>query len=145
MSDKIEYKPPIWLGAIFWHELAEKSFTVHPIQLTLNEHIDLSDYGTGIQAIRFVAIAVRPTNKIHEAGIEYKPRKKELYINAKLDYKEVEEAPIEDVPKMVAASFVDRINRYEDVGVKDFDTVRFKRDVEQLFAGEGWLVGVDQG
>ncbi len=119
MKSKVELKGPIWLGSIFWHELKEKSFTIRQVDELLAKNINLSDYGTGIQAIRFVAITVRPTNNIHEAGIEYKPRKKELYINAKLDYKEVEEASIEDVPKMVAASFVDRISRYEDVGVKD--------------------------
>ncbi len=137
-------EPPIWLGAIFWHEVIDKSFTFNPIQIALNENIELSDYGTGIKAIRFVTVAVLPTNKIHEEGMEYKPRKKELYINAKLKYEEVEKAPPEDIPKMVAMAFVDRIEQYEDAGVKNFDTVHFKQDVESLFAGEGWLIPQDQ-
>ncbi len=144
MSTKFEEFSPIWFGCIFWHEIAEKTYSTYAVEEVLKHHITLSDYGTGIKAIRFVTVAVRPTNKIHEEGMEYKSRKKELYINAKLKYEEVEKAPLEDIPKMIAMAFVDRIEQYEDAGVKNFDTVRFKQDVETLFAGEGWLIPQDQ-
>ncbi len=133
MEEKVKLRPPIWFGAIFWKDVFEKAFFIPPLGDLLDKNITLEDYGEGLKRIWFVPIADRPTSTMHEEGMEFKPRKKELYISAKLDYESVVNASKEGVQKMVVTAFLEMIDRYEEVGVKNFDIERFKKDVEEVF------------
>ena len=70
--------PPIAFGTVFWKEVGDKADWITRIESFLQQNIQLDDYGSGISAIRFVSVAVMPSNKRHEEYIKYFRKYKEL-------------------------------------------------------------------
>jgi len=76
----------------------------------LNESITLGDYGTGVQKVFIVFIAVPPTNTIHEEHIIYTETELHLEIAVRLDYKTVLEADSEASMLMMKNYLLDRLS-----------------------------------
>ena len=128
------------LNTIHWHEIADK-LNVLPIEQALNEHIDLSNYGTGVRRIYFTYIAVRPTNTIHENEARYLAKSKTLDLSLQLSYEHVLTAEPARVLHMMAALFLVSIDLYERFRIKEFDEENFRQDVRNLFEQRGWIAG----
>jgi hypothetical protein len=134
-----EDKIPIWIGSIFWKDFKEKAFSILPIEEALNKAINLSEFGTSLEAIHFIPVAVRPANQIHEEFMTYNGRKKQLIIQTHLDYEQVVNTPLERFPHLVALTFYQFIDRYKKHRIKDFDIEGFKKAVKKVFEENGWL------
>jgi hypothetical protein len=132
-------KIPIWIGSIFWKDLKDKAFSMLPVEEALNKALQLSDFGTGLQSIHFVPVAIRPTNQIHEEFMTYSGRKKQLIIQTRLNYEQVVNTPVEQFPHLVALTFYQFIDRYKKHRIKDFDVEGFKKAVKKVFEDNGWL------
>lgn len=133
--------PAIWFGAIFWKDVSDKAPLVKDIESSLNESIDLTNYGEGLLSIRFIPIAVRTTNQIHEEEIKYSGHKKQISLHLKLEYDAVAGADEKSLLQLVAMLFLDSIDQYPKHRVKNFDWQGFKKDVTDLFEAEGLLAG----
>lgn len=131
--------PAIWFGIVFWKELMDKIPWVKPMEKLINNHIQLSNYGEGLKHIRFVLIAVPPDNKLHEEGIRYSARKKQLLLYKKLDYQATLEADQPAFQRLVAQLFLKSIEDYAKRRIQDFDRQRFKEDMTALFTEQGWI------
>lgn len=133
---------PFVISGIVWHEIGEKIAFHNSVIMedALNEHLQLSNYGSGLVAIAFIFIAVQPTNTIHEEEMTYRRKKKELYIQMKLPYELVERYERPQVLQLMAATYLDTIKDLPKLKIPDFDYQRFAKDVERLFEAQGWLV-----
>ena len=129
--------PPIAFGTVFWKEVGEKADWITRIESFLQQNIQLDDYGSGISAIRFVSVAVMPSNKRHEEYIKYFRKYKELVVNLKLNYDAVAQAKEPTFLQLVAHLFLRAIDEAPQQKIKDFDWPRFRRDVTELFEEEG--------
>lgn len=131
--------PPIAFGTVFWREVSDKAFWITRIEHHLQQNIHLQEYGSDISVIRFVSVAVLPSNKWHEEYIKYFKKYKELVVNLKLDYKAVLQANEVTFLQLVAHLFLRAIDEAPQHKVRDFDWPRFRQDVAELFQAEGWL------
>lgn len=129
--------PSIWFGAVFRHEVEDKAHLVKEIEQVLNDKLDLSRYGAGLQSIRFVPLALQPGDRIHEEEIKYAPRKKELTLKLKLDYDSVLHADKPAMLRLIALLFLNAIERYPAAQVRNFDSRLFGRDVARVFESKG--------
>ena len=119
------------LSAIYWHELSGKLDTLL-IEDALNKHINLSDYGSGVERIHFTFMAVRPSNTIHENEAKYDRKTKTIEMALKLSYEHVVETDEERVLEMMWSLFVVGIDLFEGMGVLGFDELSFKKDVKKV-------------
>lgn len=134
---------PFVISGILWHEIGEKVAFVNSVTMedVLNEHLRLSDYGTGLEGgFAFIFIVQQPTSTIHEEEMTYRRKKKELYIQMKLPYELVEQYERPQVLQLMAATYLRTIKDLPRLKIPDFDCQRFAKDVERLFEGRGWLV-----
>lgn len=122
-----------------WHE-ATDNLDVQPIADALNSNIKLSDYGTGIKAVYFTFIVVKPDNPLHENDVRFDKKKKQLEVSLNLSYPHVLSADPSAVLKMMAMLFFVSIDLWEGIEIGGFDLSKFKDDVERLFDVKGWLV-----
>ena len=144
MTKKDKNWPAIWIGPILWKDIADKAPLVNRIEDLLNESIDLSDYGSGLTAIRFVPFILLPSNQVHQEEVTYSRRKKEIFIKLPVDYTLAESADEGTFRALLAQLFLASIEEYSKHRIPDFDWRRFQADVRRLFAGEGWEHTVSQ-
>lgn len=106
----------------------------------LNQHLSLSNYGSGLTSIAFIYIATSPIDEIHEECFAYSRKKKELFIQMRLPYDEVGQASTADALHLMACAYLETLREKLPLKkVADFDHLRFVRDVQRLFESEGWL------
>jgi hypothetical protein len=127
--------PPIWFSTIAWKDIGDKAFLVKPLEQQLNDALVLKDYGAGLHALSFIVIAVLPSNRIHQEGIKFYPRKKALEIRLKLDYAAAAAADETAFQQLVAQLFLRGIDEAPQSRIRDFDWARFRRDVERVLGG----------
>jgi hypothetical protein len=137
-------KKAFYIGAIFWEGLKDKAMALKKIQEKLNREIDLSRYGTGLQRIVFVPIAVAEDDAIHKEEIKYSGRKKEISLYLKMEFSSVEEADEETFLQQFAQLYLEAVKLFKKHRVRDFDRKAFRRDVSKVFEGNGWLEEVEQ-
>lgn len=126
------------IGLIAWHELSDKIKAVG-FEDTLNENIDLSTYGEGVEKYYFTFIVVKPTNTIHEEELFFNPEKKELSISLKLNYEEVEAASKDKMMELMSALFLKGLDQANDLEIPDFDVEKLREDAERLFLEKRWV------
>ena len=119
------------LSAIYWHELSGKLDTLL-IEDALNKHINLSDYGSGVERIHFTFMAVRPSNTIHENEAKYDRKTKTIEMALKLSYEHVVGADAEGVLEMLWGLFLVGIDLYVGMGVVEFDGDLFRKDLKRM-------------
>jgi len=139
----LQEKIPIWIGAIIDESTQEKAFAMLPVEDILNEHVDLSLFGSGLGTIHFVPVMLKNGSRIHEEHMSYSYAKRRLIIQTHLDYSTVESTPVVDFPSLIAQTFSPFIDQYQKHRVKDFDIAGFKKRVGEVFQHKGWLSKAD--
>ena len=119
-------------------EVVADKVTVFPFQEALDE-IDLSKYGTGIQRIHFIVVALPPDNTLHENEVIFDRRKKQLTLELNLSYPHVLNATASEVLSMAAKLFLVSIDMYTELKIQDFDINAFKSDMTKYFTSQGCL------
>lgn len=105
-----------------------------------NEHLVLSNYGTGVIGVAFIYIATAPEDEIHQECFSYSRKNKELFIQMRLSYEAIKNGSIPDALQLMAASYLQTMqNKLPIKKIPNFDQVRFVDDVQHLFEAEGWL------
>ena len=125
-------------SAVFWHEVEDKAYEVSELSRLLGERMRLSDYGTGLQSIDFVPIAVQPSNKLHEEDISYDAEEARLSIYLKLDYGAVAAADKPTFLRLLAELFLRGLDEAPQDAVPGFDWAGFRGAVEAVFVEAGW-------
>lgn len=112
---------------------------VHGMLEKLESESEGSDYGKGIKLIVFMPMAVSDELIYHPEHKKYRPRAKRLELSLKLDYDRFAAADEREAVRMTAELFYNAIDEYEALGVKDFDTDRFRKDIRDFFIKNGYL------
>lgn len=106
----------------------------------LNQHLSLSNYGSGLTGIAFIYIATPPIDEIHEECFRYSRKKKELFIQMRLPYEAVKQANVAETLHLMALSYLETMDEKLPLKkITDFDQARFVQDVQHLFETQGWL------
>ena len=106
----------------------------------LNQHLSLSNYGSGLTGIAFIYIATPPIDEIHEECFTYSRKKKELFIQMRLPYDTVEQASVSEALHLMAHHYLETLREKLPLKrVTGFDHLRFVQDVQRLFETQGWL------
>lgn len=132
---------PFFISGILWHELSSivTIENMNKFQEVLTKNITLNKYGFSIKEHTFIFICIRPSNKIHKEEIKYKRKKKELYMQYKLDYEQIIKSTPEQAIKLMAELFLSTIDNYKTLKMPDFDVKNFKKDIKALFIKESWI------
>ncbi len=121
-------------------EVGKKVETDLLIQEFLNQHLKLSTYGQVLMGIAFVYIVTPPIDVIHHDEIDYRAKKKELFIQMRLPYDKVAAATEAEVWHMMAQKY---LQTFQDKSLwkklKGFDCEGFSKDVQRLFEEQGWI------
>ena len=131
-------KTGIKISEVCWHEVSDRLDT-EPIQSALNE-IDLSKYGSGVQKIHFIYVAVQPSNPLHPNDASYDPEEKKVTMELNLPFDHVQNSNKRDLLDTMARLFIVSIDLYEKWEIDDFNLVRFKKDLNVLFESKGLLI-----
>lgn len=127
-----------------WHEVKDLFlFNFGKFYNLLNKNLNIEKYGTSIKGLAYIFIAMQPEDKIHKERTSYSNKKKELYIQQKLDYHKVIASSEQEVLRMMAATYLDTFAEFQHPRVKDFDSQRFHKDVQKLFLDLGWVESPD--
>jgi hypothetical protein len=146
MTELQKYDAPFYISSITWKEVTDKVAMDNAplLEDILNEHLELSDYGTGLEHLTVIFIAVQSANTIHEEVTRYSHQKKELYIQKKLPFDLVNQYDKRQVLQLMATTYLDVLEELEDINVKNFDLHKFQADVRKLFEGQGWMVQTEK-
>ena len=130
----------IVVGSMCWEEDSEKFLKSSEVSDVLNEKIDLSHFGYGLDSIFFVPMGYKTDDTFHPEKISFRPSRKELDIRLKLDYPKMKKATDEEFLHMVAQLFLSAIDRFPQRRIPEFDIPKFKADVTRVFREQGWVV-----
>ncbi len=124
---------PFYSTTASWHEVSrDKTREVSLLSDYLNEKINLTDFGKGVNGIWFVAIIMPPDDEIHTNEIVFHRKTNELSIFWRMDYDRVMEATLPEFKAYLAHFFVETLNlAQEKKKIKDFDMSGFIAAVEQ--------------
>lgn len=100
--------------------------------------IDLQKYGTGIQKILFIVVALPPNSAIHKDEVVFDRKKRKLTLELNLSYPHVLKENTNEVLSMTAKLFLNSIDRYIGLKVRYFDIESFKCEVAKIFSINGW-------
>ena len=131
--------PPIWIGLMIEEDLFPKSSYLKDLERELNAALDLSDYGTGLEALRFVPLVFVPEDRLHEENTEYLPGIRRLTFWRKLDYAAARQADTDTFPRLIARLFLDALPGLAEESIPDFDWQRFQADARQVLGDAGWV------
>ncbi|AEE50266.1 hypothetical protein [Haliscomenobacter hydrossis] len=138
-------RDPFVVSSITWHEISGKidPDNINLVEETLLENLNLRDYGD-LMGIAFIYI-VKPTgNEIHQEEFTYSRKKKELYIQIRLPYYEVQSASTNEVLHMMANKYLQTMQeRLPKKKIPGFNWISFVEDVRNLFERKGWLQEVE--
>ena len=141
MQQTTNHTADFFFTSITWHEVSDK--VVFPnldlIRQSLNQNISLRSYGTGIQEIAYIFVAIRPTNTIHGEMMRYYKAKKEVFIQKKLPFELVEAYSEAEVLPLMANTYLQSLQDLTKRKISDFDSKQLYTDVQQLFEAKGWL------
>lgn len=101
----------IYTSSAAWHEVSrEKTRLVFLLADFLNEKIKLTDFGSGLHGIWFVALIMPPDDTIHSNRIVFHRKKQELAIYWKMDYEQVMSSSTLSFKAYLAHFFIDVLN-----------------------------------
>lgn len=139
---------PFVISGILWHEIGEKVAFTNTARLreVLNQHLHLSDYGTGLKGIAFIFVVTQPNDEIHREHFIYRSKAKELHVQVRLPYTQVDAASLPEVLQLMAEKYLEVLRKnLPKRKIDDFDTVRFVEDVRTVLEKEGILETVVVG
>ncbi len=138
-------RDPFVVSSITWHEvpLEVAIDNVVTIEDTLKTNLKLSDYGA-ITGVAFFYIIKHDDNHIHEDHFSYSAKRKEVSTQMRLSYDEVQKSTPEEVLHLMAAKYIDTMLEWlPKKKIANFDWQRFVKDVQDLFARQGWLQALE--
>lgn len=126
----------IFVSGRLWHEIYPK-VNVTPFIQALNEGIDLTKYGDGIQKFYFTFIV--QNRDFFKSAKFYSTKKREADISVEIPIEKVETATNEETIKLMEEAYLEGIEKLKTIKrLHDFDVDAFKRDVEKIFSQEKW-------
>ena len=132
---------PFSVTARIWKNVPlEKGSLIHSLSALLNEQLRLSQYGDGVVEYNFTAI-IEPSD-FFPAKHRYLKSEKRIDVETKMDYDQVIKVDMETFKSLVAQQYLETIDRLEKQKIENFDFGQLRRDVEDLFARQGWVVSV---
>jgi hypothetical protein len=125
---------PFYTTTASWHEVSrDKTREVSLLSDYLNEKINLTDFGKGVNGIWFVAIIMPPDDEIHTNQIVFHRKTNELSIFWRMDYDRVMAATLPEFKAYLAEFFVEVLQLVkEQKKVKVFDMENFIQTVEKV-------------
>lgn len=130
---------PLIINNIIWKEVPFEKTDNLDMEKALNEQINLSKYGAGLQGFAFIYILANSQQTIQKESQKYRPRKKEVWIYQRIPYEYLMDHSSMDIHKMMANVYIQSIDTFPQLGVRDFDHTSFKKDVINLFEQKNWL------
>lgn len=133
---------PFVISGILEEAIANKIAIANTNRLAnvLNEHLVLSNYGTGVLGIAFIYISTAPEDEIHQECFSYSRKNKELFIQMRLSYEAVKNGSLPEALQLMATSYLQTMQHKLPIKkIPNFDPARFVEDVQRLFEAEGWL------
>jgi len=110
-----------------------RKINVAKFEDTLNEHLQLSDYGSGIVKLFFVFLGVSISNEFHQGKIKYTATEKHLEIAMHLPYDDLVVADEEKAFELMCDLLVETIEHMDEFPpTEDFDFNRLYVDVLNL-------------
>ena len=132
---------PFIISSIVEDNSIGNKIDAHNVQLLeqlLNAQVQLSKYGTGLRGIAVVFIGTAPEDVIHQEEITYDASKKDLYVQVRLPYAELEQATEAEVLVLMARKYLQTLRDLAALEeLRDFDGERLVRDVQGMFVAEG--------
>lgn len=135
---KKDMRKEISVTARVWKDVPlEKGVFIHSLTDLLNDHIDLSTYGKGVEEFNFTAI-IEPDNFFPDK-FRYSGKCKRVDIEWRMPYRKVLSTPTDVFKGQLARAYLGAIDEIIKSNISGFDALRFRKDVEDLFEKQGWL------
>jgi hypothetical protein len=132
---------PFSVTARAWQEAPlEKGVLIHSLSDLLQAQLTLSDYGTGVVEFNFTAI-LEPV-EFFPTKYQYTKHSKRIDAEMRMDYDQAVHANMDTFKALLAQLYLHTVDLLEKEKIPDFDLPRFKADLEDFFAHQGWLVSV---
>lgn len=132
---------PFSVTARAWQEVPlEKGVLIHSLSDLLNAQLTLSDYGTGVEEFNFTAI-LEPV-EFFPTKYQYTKRARRIDAEMRMDYDQAVHANMDTFKALLAQLYLHTVDLLEKEEIPAFDLPRFKQDLEDFFAHQGWLVSV---
>jgi hypothetical protein len=110
------------------------------IQDLLNEHLQFSTYGTGLQGISFFYIVLPIDNQNHREYTRYTGKDRLLHLQLRLSYEQVMRLTTEQVLPIMAQKYLQALKEvFPKKKIANFDYAAFLKDMEHCFEQQGWL------
>lgn len=111
-----------------------------PFIYALHEEIDLAKYGEGLKKLYFTFLVMPADDKVLVPYRHYWRKKEEADISVRIPYDQAVSASESEIVKLMELAYlkgVDQLATYSTLRQK-YDVAGLRRDVEALFAKEGW-------
>ncbi len=129
----------ISVTARVWKDVPlEKGGLIHALTDLLNDHIDLSNYGKGVVEFNFTAI-IEP-DRFFPNKFRYLSKCKRVDIEWRMPHQKALSTPIDVFKGQIARDYLAAIDKIVERKISGFDALRFRKDVEDLFEKQGWLI-----
>lgn len=133
---------PFETTGILWKDISPKFefYNLNVIADVLNTRLDLKKYGSTVEKLMFVFIAVKPSNTIHSEKTGYISTEKRLLLYRKLAYEKVSIYSKEEVLRLMAETYIKSIFDLGENEIPDFDYIQLGKEIEKVFIELGWIV-----
>ncbi len=138
-------RDPFVVSSISWHEVTDEVAidNINQIEDVLQANVKLSEYGV-ITGVAFIYIIEHDDNHMHEDQFSYSVKRGEVSTQMRLSYDEVQKSTPEEVLHLMAAKYIDTMLEWlPKKKIANFDWQRFVKDVQNLFARQGWLQALE--
>jgi hypothetical protein len=144
MNASTAYRP-IYTSCAAWHEVPfSKVKECFNLGEFINERVEITSYGTGLDRIWFVTLIMLPQDRIHINEMILRRKTKMLEVYWRMDYERALAASLPAFREYLLEFFLATMNQaFEVKKVKDFDQVGFLAALEQ--EGKAWLKFAGEG
>ena len=129
----------IKIGTEADQEIADSIPLITLISTALNESVALTQYGEALEEFRFIIVIMKPLNTLHPDEHKFSIRYRRLTIWRNINFEQALAADENAFLQMVAAKMLDTIAEFPSFGIRNFDSLRFQKDVEKIFVAKGWI------
>lgn len=135
---------PFVISGKLWHEISEKvAFdNTNFLKKALNDNLQLTNYGAGINGIALVFVTMPADDSFHEEEMKYNRTKREVNIQTALPFEFVKSHEKPAVLHLMATTYLNRIKELTKLKIPDFNLPLLIKDVEKLFEEKGWLLNM---
>ncbi|MFK7904426.1 MAG: hypothetical protein AB8B69_04840 [Chitinophagales bacterium] len=128
------------IGGTDWLVMGKKMSHFYQIERILNRHLQLSDYGIGVNQLQYAFVVLPNASILPDTSTkEYIFARKQVKIAALLEYEKLLEADEYDLLNLLAEYLLKAILKIAELQIADFDWKRLYRHVRWLLIVEEWL------